>query len=61
MNNNMSEKKVWVTPSIEEAPVQITAAGFTPKPNEGFCFSPTCGPLGGGPQPGGGDEPGGGS
>ncbi len=28
MNNNLSEKKTWVTPTIEEAPVQMTEGGY---------------------------------
>ncbi|MEL7078449.1 MAG: hypothetical protein AAFY50_22360 [Cyanobacteria bacterium J06648_1] len=26
--NNMSKRKTWVTPTIEEAPVQMTEGGF---------------------------------
>ena len=38
MNNNLSEKKTWVTPTIEEAPVQITEGGFIKTSFEFFIF-----------------------
>ena len=34
MNDNLLEKKTWVTPTIEEAPVLITKGGRTPSDKE---------------------------
>jgi hypothetical protein len=58
MKYDLTEKKAWITPGIEEASVQTTAAKLYESPSEFFSFLF----LGGGDPPapeGGDDQPGG--